>query len=104
MFLPITSCGRVAEQALRGRAERLHHAVLVDHDHRVGNGVQNRPEVRLAREHVVCAGARPQPGALQMLAEQGYADPNHRKGGSVGDDRKAQRWETACQRSSEHRG
>ena len=49
----------VAEQPLGRRAERLHDPALVDDDHRVGHGVEDRLEMGLARRGV--------PGALQRL-------------------------------------
>ena len=43
---------RIAEHPFRGRAERQDQAALVDDDHRVGDGVEDRAKVRLAREHI----------------------------------------------------
>jgi len=39
----------VAEQALRGRAERFDAAPLVDDDHGVGHGLQDGPQARFRR-------------------------------------------------------
>ena len=41
--------GGVAEQPLSGRAERLHDAAFVDHDHGVRHGIEDRLDVRFAR-------------------------------------------------------
>ena len=43
----------VSEQPLRGNTERLHDPALVDHDHGVGNGFQDRLEVRFARSQIL---------------------------------------------------
>jgi hypothetical protein len=43
-----TSSVSVAEQALGGRAERRDGAGLVDDDHRIGDGRQDRLEMLLA--------------------------------------------------------
>ena len=42
MFLPITSLARIAEQALPPRPEGLHDPALVDDDHGVRHGVEDR--------------------------------------------------------------
>ena len=52
-FLPTTSASRIAEQPLRGGAERLDGPLLVDDDGRVGNGVEDRAEMRLARPQIL---------------------------------------------------
>jgi hypothetical protein len=65
--------GAVAGQPLRRGAERLHDAGLVDHDHGVGNRVEDRLQVLGA-----CRGATAFP--QQALAEPGHADPEHAEG------------------------
>ena len=47
-FWPMASVRGVAEQPLGGVAEELHDAALVDHDHRIGNRLQDRAQMRLA--------------------------------------------------------
>ena len=49
----------VAEQPLGRRAERTHDAVLVDDDHRVGDGVEDRLQMGLARRAGRGCGRRP---------------------------------------------
>src|SRR4051794_23604733 len=39
----------IAELPLGGAAEKLNDAILVDDDHRIGHGIQNRTKVSLAR-------------------------------------------------------
>ena len=46
-FSPMTSGAVASEQALGGRAERLHAAPFVDDHHRVGDGLEDGSEVRL---------------------------------------------------------
>src|SRR5688500_1989847 len=43
--------GAVTEQALGGRAERLDGTGFVDHDHRIGNGGKDRPQMCFPGEH-----------------------------------------------------
>ena len=62
---------RVAEQAFRGRAEELDGAALVDHDHRVGHGLEDRAQQRqFAGGQVAIGPGRPaaawQQRTLQM--------------------------------------
>ena len=52
----------VAKQPLRRGAEGLHHAVLIDDDHRLRHGVENRLQMRLA-------GSRVAPRTLQSFPE-----------------------------------
>ena len=42
----------IAEQFRRRGAERGHEALLVDHDHRLGDGFEDRTQVRFARREV----------------------------------------------------
>ena len=44
--------GAISEQFRRRGAEGRHQAPLVDHDHRLGHGVEDRTQVRLARREL----------------------------------------------------
>ena len=50
---------------------------LVDDDHRVGNGVEDRAQMRLARQQVLCVAAASDPGATENLSHPGDADADH---------------------------
>ena len=62
-----------AEQPLGRRAERMDDSVLVDHDHRVGHGIEDRREVGRACVSVVRADRGLHPIALQLLSAPGHA-------------------------------
>ena len=66
----MTSLARVTEQARSRGAERLHDPAIVDDDHRVRNGVENRAQVRFTRECVLGAGR-----CMETRSPQGLADP-----------------------------
>ena len=67
----------VTKQPLGRAAERLHDAAVVDDDHSLGHGVENRLQMRLARESL----SRHQDGApasaVQQLAAPGHPDADH---------------------------
>ncbi len=48
-FWPIASCSSIAKLPFGGTAEELHDAVAIDDDHGIGNGLQNRVQMALAR-------------------------------------------------------
>ena len=76
---------RKAEQPLGRRAEGMDDAVLIDHDHRVGHGIEDRREVGRARKSVIRAGRRLHPIALQLLAAPGHACPDQDECNGVDD-------------------
>ena len=62
-----------AEQPLGCGAEGLDDPALIDHDHRVGHGIEDRGEVSRARMGVVRAGCRLNTVALELLSAPGNA-------------------------------
>ena len=82
-LLPMASGGAIAEQLLGGARERLHDAVLVDDDHGVGNGVEDRLQVRLADLQFALAVGRLQAAALQPHAEPRHGDADEAEGDDV---------------------
>src|SRR6266511_4866565 len=69
----------VAEQPLGCRAERLHDSALVDHDHRIWHGIQDRREMSLACKRLPRAGGGLNTVALQLLSAPGDARADHRE-------------------------
>ncbi len=85
MLRPTTSERRVAEEALGGARKRIDDAVIVDDDHRIGDGVENELEVRLARQKAAVALRLRAAGALQLRAEPD--DPQrHDKESGIADE------------------
>ena len=66
--------GAVAEQPFGRAAERLHDAALVDDDHGFRHGVENRLQMRLARQRVARHHFGAQSVAMQQPAHPGNAD------------------------------
>src|SRR5215470_10914677 len=75
----------IAEQPFRRRAERLHDSALVDHDHRIRHGIEDRREMSLARKRVPRAGGGSNTVALQLLSTPGDAYSDQREQSSVDD-------------------
>ena len=75
----------VSEQALGSGAERLHDPALVDHDHRIRHGVEDRCEVGLAGKRLAPTGRRANSIALQLLAAPGDAGSDQHEGNGVDD-------------------
>ena len=75
----------VAEQTLRRRAEGLHDAALVDHDHGVGNGVENELHVGFARQRFLRACRRRAARTTQQFAAPRRADADQHEDESVDD-------------------
>ena len=74
-----------AEQPLGRRAERMDDSSLVDHDHRVGHGIEDRREVSRACVSVVRADRRLHTIALQLLSAPGHACPDQDECNGVDD-------------------
>ena len=74
-----------AEQPFGGGAERLNAPLHVDDDHRFRDRVEDRLQVRLARERGACARRRLEAGALETLAKPRHADAHQRKRDRAGD-------------------
>ena len=85
MFVPMTSAG--AKPNSRSAAELKEWMIpsLVDHDHRVGHGIEDRREVSRACESVVRAGRRLHTIALQLLSAPGHACPDQDECNGVDD-------------------
>ena len=60
--------GAVAEQPLRGRAEGLHDAALVDDDHGIGNSFENGFHVRFTGQRLFGVECRGETRAPQQIA------------------------------------
>ena len=75
--------GAAAEQPLGGAAERLHDAALVDDDHGFRHGVENRLQMRLARQRVARHEIRAPAAAVQQLAAPGHADADDGECGAI---------------------
>ena len=71
----------MAEQALGCSIEGLNDAAVVDHDHRIGHGIEHRPQMRLAGAEI--AGGLPivDAGTVELLAEPGDADADRGEDG-----------------------
>ena len=80
----------VAEQALGGGVERLDDALFADHDRGVRHGIENGPEMRLARPKIVGGVLVMKAGAAKLLAEPGDADADGREDRSFDDFRPGQ--------------
>ena len=65
--LPDDFSAPITKQPLGRGTERLHDAAVVDHDHGVRNGVENRMQMRLARVRRIGVGGRQLPGAAQQF-------------------------------------
>ena len=75
----------VAELSFGRRAERVDDSPLVDDDHRIGNGFENRCEMRLAGKRLARDGRCANAAVLQLLAAPGDAHPNQREQDGAGD-------------------
>src|SRR5262249_10552274 len=75
----------VAEQPLSRRADGLHDAALVDHDHGVRNGVENELHVSFARERLLRACRGVGTRTAQQFAAPRSADPDQHEDESVND-------------------
>ena len=84
-FLPDRLGGGIAEQPLGRGAERLDDAALVDDDHGVRDGVEDRLQMRLARQRVARHEVRAPAAAVQQFAAPGHADGDDREVGAVDD-------------------
>jgi hypothetical protein len=84
-FLPTISAAAVAEQPLRRRAEGLHDAALIDHDHGVLNGVENELHVSFARERSLRACRGIGTRTAQQFAAPRCADPDQHEDKHVDD-------------------
>ena len=58
---------------------------LVDHDHRVGHGIEDRREMSRPRKSVIRAGRGLHPIALQLLSAPGHACPDQDECNGVDD-------------------
>ena len=101
MFVPMTSAGVKPNSRSAAELKECDDSVLVDHDHRVGHGIENRREVGRARKSVIRAGRGLHTIALQLLSAPGHAcadqdecngvdDFGHRKAGKVRDHEEAE--------------
>ena len=64
----------MAEQTLGGGIEGLNDAAIVDHHRRVGDGIEHRPQMRLAGAKIAGGLLIMDAGAVELLAEPGDAD------------------------------
>src|SRR5215216_6438325 len=69
-------CRDVAEQSLGCGAKGLDDATLVDYDHSIGHGIENRFEMRFTGKCILGAAGRTDAAALQLLAAPGNSRPN----------------------------
>ena len=74
---------RVAEEPLRRARERLHRAGLVDDDHGLRDGVEDRAEMRFAGARIRGGARRVGPHAMQPFAAAGDRRADHREGDEV---------------------
>jgi hypothetical protein len=63
----------------------MDQAPLVDDDHRIRNGVEDRLEMCFPRPRIPCARRGAQPAPLQKLTAPSHARANRRKGGRMDD-------------------
>ena len=91
-FWPQTSAGGVAEQPLGRGAEGLDDAALVDHDHRVGHGVEDRAQQRLPFLEAGLGALRIGDVGMQDGAPPGGWSPEGRPGSATSVAGRRRRW------------
>ena len=91
MFFPSISVAVITEQPLGGRAERLNDPALVDHDHRIRHGIQDRLQMGLPPESVARACGGPPTVAVQLLSAPRSAGADEAECHAVDDLRQGDR-------------
>src|SRR5258708_14612998 len=92
----------IAEQPFRRRAERLHVSALVDHDHRIRHGIEDRREMSLARKRVPRAAGGSNTVALQPPSPPADAYSDQPEQSSVDDFRHPYAGSNRADEESEH--
>ena len=82
-FCPMRLGRAVAEQPLGRAAEGLDDAALVDDDHRFRHGVENRLQMRFARQRIARHEIGAPAAAVQQFAAPGHADGDDDECGAV---------------------
>ena len=90
------------EQPLGRRAERNDDSSLVDYDHRVGHGIEDRREVGRACVSVVRADRGLHPIALQLLSAPGHAGADQDECNGIDDFGKRKVREVRDHEEAEH--
>ena len=85
MFVPMTSAGVKPNSRSAAELKEWMIPSLVDHDHRVGHGIEDRREVSRACMSVIRADRRLHTIALQLLSAPGHACPDQDECNGVDD-------------------
>ena len=85
MFVPMTSAGANPNSRSAAELKECDDSVLVDHDHCVGHGIENRREMGRPRKSVIRAGRGLHTIALQLLSAPGHACPDQDECNGVDD-------------------